>query len=115
MVAGIYSYNIASTNAIQALYNRYDTIIEAHVLIPPATASTLGQGHISEIFTINTTSIEFGTVSPGTSSAVKPILITSTGVIQNMYVHVSTDLNSHRCDSCHRRDERIQYIHSKNR
>ena len=93
LVAGIYGYNIASTNAIQALYNRYDTVIEAHVLIPPASASTLGQGHISEIFTINTTSIEFGTVSPGKSSAVKPILIASTGVIETMYVRVYTDLN----------------------
>jgi hypothetical protein len=94
VAAAIFGYNVSSTNAIQALHNRYDTIIEAHVLIPPATASTLGQGHVSEIFTTNTTSIEFGTVSPGTSSAIKPLLITSTGVIETMYVHVATDLNT---------------------
>jgi hypothetical protein len=94
VVAGVLGYNMASTSAIQSLHNRYDTIIEAHVLIPPATASTLSQGHVSEIFTINTTSIEFETVSPGSNSAIKPLLITSTGVINTMYVHVATDLNT---------------------
>ena len=97
LAAGILSYNMSSANAIQALHNRYDSIIECHVLIPPATASTLGQGHASEIFTFNTTSLEFGTVSPGTSSAIKTLRITTTGVIDprlSLYVHVATDLNA---------------------
>jgi hypothetical protein len=94
VVAAVFGYNMASTSAIQSLHNRYDTVIEAHVLIPPATASTLGQGHVSEIFTINTTSIDFGTVSPGAKSAIKVLAITSTGVIETMYLHVATDLNT---------------------
>jgi hypothetical protein len=94
VVAAVFGYNMASTSAIQSLHNRYDTIIEAHVLIPPATASTLGKGHVSEIFTLNTTSIEFGTVSPGANSAIKVLEIKSTGVINTMYLHVATDLNT---------------------
>lgn len=94
VAALVFGYNMMSTNAIQALHNRYDTIIEAHVLIPPATASTPGQGHVSEIFTLDVTSVDFGTVSPGAKSDIKSLKIGSTGVIQTMYVHVATDLNT---------------------
>ena len=91
-IAG-FGYNMYSARAIQALHDRYDVIIEAHVLIPPATASTLGQGHFSEAFTANASSIEFGIVLPGTNSALMPLVITSTGLLDNPYIHVATDLN----------------------
>ena len=94
VAACVFGYNMASTNAIKGLHDKYDTIIEAHVLIPPATASTLGQGHVSEIFTLDTTSIDFGTVDPGAKSAIKTLQITNTGVIETMYLHVATDLNT---------------------
>jgi hypothetical protein len=94
VAACVYGYNIASTSAIQGLHNRYDTIIEAHVLIPPATASTPGQGRTSEIFTLNTTSMDFGTASPGAKSVIKVVSVKNTGVIPTMYLHVSTDLNT---------------------
>ena len=94
VAAGVYGYNMTSTSAIQGLHDRYDTIIEAHVLIPPATASTPGQGRTSEIFTVNATSMDFGAASPGAKSVIKVVSVSNTGVIPTLYLHVSTDLNT---------------------
>jgi len=91
-IAG-FAYSVASDNALKGLHDRYDVVIDAHVLIPPATASTLGQGHSSETFSTNATSIDFGSVSPGANSAFKGLDITN---LANTSVKVvlATDLNT---------------------
>ena len=88
-----FGYGIWTANAIQGLHNRYDVVIPAHVLIPPATSSTPGQGHSSEIFSVNATSIDFGSVSPGANSALKGLDITNLG-ITSVKVLILTDLNT---------------------
>jgi hypothetical protein len=88
-----YAYSVASDNALKSLHDRYDVVIDAHVLIPPATASTLGQGHSSETFLVNATSLDFGSVSPGTVSAFKGLDITNRANT-SVKVVIATDLNT---------------------
>jgi hypothetical protein len=98
LIAG-FSYNVYSARAIQGLHDRYNAVIEVHVTIPPASPSSLGQGKSTELWTVNSTGIDFGTVAAGGNSTSKSLIVTYTGsdtVIcpdSMMPMYVSTDLS----------------------
>ncbi len=98
VIAG-FSYNVYSARAIQGLHDRYNAVIEVHVTIPPASPSSLGQGKSTELWTVNSTGIDFGTVGAGQKSASKSVVVTYTTLDtipspDSMMMFVTTDLST---------------------
>jgi hypothetical protein len=85
-----YGYGAVSSNIVQGLANQYDLVIDAHVNVPPATASAVGTGYNSTLWTANILSVDFGSVT--SNSTIIPITITNIGLPDDTRLHVRTDL-----------------------
>lgn len=94
VVLSAYGYSAWSAAAIQGLRDKYDYVIEAHVSVGGASGS-LGpvQTNTGGLWDVNVTSIEFGSVSVGGASAKKVITTTNVNLINDVRLHVNTDLN----------------------
>ncbi len=90
-----YGYQGWSTSAVQALHDKYDYVIEAHVNVGSATGS-LGPlpTNTSNLWEVNVTSADFGSVDAGGSSIKRGVKITkTTNLGDDTRLHVSTDLS----------------------
>ncbi len=94
-----YGYNVYSSNAIQALHDRYNAVVDVHITVPPASPSSLGQGKSTELWVVDPLGIDFGTVEAGQKSATKTVVVTytmleSTPSPDSMWMFVTTDLST---------------------
>ncbi|MGD0805293.1 MAG: hypothetical protein ABSA11_14640 [Candidatus Bathyarchaeia archaeon] len=89
-----YGYGAVSSNIVQGLAKQYDLVIDAHVNVPPATASAVGTGYNSTLWTANILSADFGSVAANQTSTIIPITITNIGLPDDTRLHVRTDLST---------------------
>jgi len=95
LVASAYVYNYSSTATVEALHDRYDIVLPAHVTISPATPSgTLGTATVSDVWSLDMKSIDFGVVKTNSTSALFTITLTNVGLPDVLRTHLSTNLNA---------------------